>query len=33
MLAGFFSKWAGAWTFIIAVCFVLFLLFGSNWYA
>lgn len=24
---------AGLWTFVIAVCFVLFLLFGFNWVA
>jgi hypothetical protein len=27
----FFNANAGVWTFVIAVCFVLFLLGGNNW--
>jgi hypothetical protein len=25
------NAWVGLWAFVIAVCFILFLLFGFNW--
>jgi len=28
---GLINNWIGWWTFVIAVCFILFLLFGNNW--